>query len=233
MVDFKRGFKAGLPIGLGYLSVSFTFGIMGISLGLYWWQTLLISMLTLTSAGQLAAINIMINPGRYFEMVLSQATINVRYSFMSISLSQKTDSKFRGIWKWLLGFFITDEIFAVASMRKEISRPYFFGLSVLPYFGWAIGTMLGALIGNVLPEVVMNSLCLAIYGMFIAIVAPVAKDSKEAFVAVLIAILFSVIFYYVPIIKEVPSGIAISISAVVSALVCAFIFPVKEVKSNE
>ena len=128
---------------------------------------------------------------------------------MSISLSQKTDSKFKGIWKWLLGFFITDEIFAVASMRKEISRPYFFGLSVLPYFGWAIGTMLGALIGNVLPEVVMNSLCLAIYGMFIAIVSPVAKDSKEAFVAVLIAILFSVIFYYVPIIKEVPSGINI------------------------
>ena len=233
MNSYKRGLKAGLPIGLGYLSVSFTFGIMAISLGLQWWQALLISMLTLTSAGQLAAINIMINPGRYFEMVLSQATINVRYSFMSISLSQKTDYKFKGIFKWLLGFFITDEIFAVASMRKEVSRLYFLGLSTLPYFGWALGTLSGALVGNIIPEIVMNALCLAIYGMFIAIIAPVAKDNKSILIATLIAIIFGIIFYYVPVIKEIPSGIAISISAVLAAIICALLFPIKEEQQNE
>ena len=233
MNSYKRGLKAGLPIGLGYLSVSFTFGIMAISLGLYWWQALLISMLTLTSAGQLAAINIMINPSRYFEMVLSQATINVRYSFMSISLSQKTDYKFKGIFKWLLGFFITDEIFAVASMRKEVSRLYFLGLSTLPYFGWALGTLSGALVGNIIPEIVMNALCLAIYGMFISIIAPVAKDNKSILIATLTAIIFGIIFYYVPVIKEIPSGIAISISAILAAIICALLFPIKEEQQNE
>ena len=114
---------------------------MATSLGLYWYQALLISMLTLTSAGQLATINIMINPYRYLEMILSQSTINIWYSFVTIGLSQKTDSKFMGIWKWLLGFFITDEIFAVATMKKEISRSYFFGLSILPWFGWNLGTL--------------------------------------------------------------------------------------------
>ena len=116
--------KDGIPIGLGYLSVSFTFGIMAVSLGLNSWQALLISMLTLTSAGQLAAISIMVNPGRYFEMFVTQFTINVRYAFMGIVLSQKRDSKFNGIWKWLLAFFITDEIFAIASIKKEVSRIY-------------------------------------------------------------------------------------------------------------
>lgn len=233
MNKYKIGLKDGLPIGLGYLSVSFTFGIMAISLGLHWWQALLISMTTLTSAGQLAAINIMINPYRYFEMVLSQATINVRYSFMSISLSQSVDHKFKGIYKWLLGFFITDEIFAVASMKKDVSRIYFLGLSTLPYFGWAIGTLSGALIGNIMPQVVLNALCLAIYGMFIAIIAPVAKENKSVLVATLIAIIFGAIFYYVPIIKEVPSGIAISISAVLAAVICAILFPIKEEQDNE
>lgn len=233
MNKYKIGLKDGLPIGLGYLSVSFTFGIMAISLGLHWWQALLISMTTLTSAGQLAAINIMTNPYRYFEMVLSQATINVRYSFMSISLSQNVDNKFKGIYKWLLGFFITDEIFAVASMKKDVSRIYFLGLSTLPYFGWAIGTLSGALIGNIMPQIVLNALCLAIYGMFIAIVAPVAKDNKSVLVAVLIAIIFGAVFYYVPVIKEVPSGIAISISAVLAAVICAILFPIKEEQDNE
>ena len=233
MKSYKIGLKDGLPIGLGYLSVSFTFGIMAISLGLVWWQALLISILTLTSAGQLAAINIMINPGRYFEMVLSRGTINVRYSFMSISLSQNVDNKFKGIYKWLLGFFITDEIFAVASMKKNVSRIYFLGLSTLPYFGWALGTLSGALVGNIVPEVVLNALCLGIYGMFIAIVAPIAKDNKPVLVASLIAICFGVFFYYVPLIKEVPSGIAISVSAILSALICALLFPIKEDQKNE
>ena len=123
--EFVKGLKAGIPIGLGYLSVSIAFGIMGSKLGLHIWQTLLISMLTLTSAGQLAGLNIMINPGLYLEMFITQTTINVRYSFMSISLSQKIDSKFKGIYKWLLGFFVTDEIFAVAISKEKVSRSFF------------------------------------------------------------------------------------------------------------
>jgi 4-azaleucine resistance transporter AzlC len=119
MKDFKRGLKVGIPIGLGYLSVSFTFGIIAISYGFTWWEAVLISMTTVTSAGQFAGIGIMTAPGYYLSMLISQLTINVRYSFMSVSLSQKLEDKFRGIKRWLLGFFMTDEIFAVASMRRR------------------------------------------------------------------------------------------------------------------
>ena len=231
--DFLRGFKSGLPIGLGYLSVSFTFGIMAINAGLHWWQGLLISLFTLTSAGQVASLNIIINPGRYIELLISQCTINVRYCFMSIALSQKTDSKFVKLYKWLLGFFITDEIFAVAMTEKNVSKSFFFGLGVLPYVGWGLGTLLGALLGNILPNSIMVALTIAIYGMFIAIIVPPMKEDKTIIVAVVIATLLSCGFYFIPYLDKVPFGIAISIAAVVAALVCAFLFPVKEVSSNE
>lgn len=232
-MKYKTGLKDGIPIGLGYLSVSFTFGIMAIKCGLFPWQALMISMLTLTSAGQLSAISIMVSPGRYFEMFTSQLTINIRYAFMGIVLSQKTDSKFTRFWKWLLAFFITDEIFGVASTKENVTRSYLLGLSTLPYFGWALGTLLGTLIGSVVPEFIMNALCLAIYGMFIAIITPEAKANKKVLIAVIVATLISIIFFYVPLISSVPSGIAISISAILGALLCAILFPIKEGDNNE
>ncbi|MBE6794092.1 MAG: AzlC family ABC transporter permease [Ruminococcaceae bacterium] len=228
MKDFKKGLKSGVPIGLGYLSVSFAFGIMAISMGFSWWQAVLISMTNLTSAGQLAGIEIMVNPGLYLNMFLSQLTINVRYSFMSVSLSQKVSPQFSGIKRWILGFFMTDEIFAVASNEKEVSVKFFSGLTVFPYIGWTTGTLLGSLLGNILPDIVMNSLCLAIYGMFVAIVAPKAKENLSLLLVVGIAIALSCAFYYLPFLSNVGSGLSVCICAIIAAVIGAIFFPKEE-----
>ena len=228
MSEFSRGFRAGIPIGIGYLSVSFTFGIMAVSYGFFWWQAVIISMLTLTSAGQLAGITVMVHPGQYLEMLLSQLTINIRYSFMSVSLSQKVEASFNGLKRWLLGFFMTDEIFAVASAETVVTAKFFFGLSVAPYFGWALGTLGGSVLGNVLPAILMNSLCLAIYGMFLAIIAPKARSSRAVLCVTIVAILLHVLFYVLPFLKNVSSGLTVSISAIVAALIGAWIFPHEE-----
>ena len=224
--NYKRGLLAGIPIALGYLSVSFTFGIIAITYGLTVWEATLISMTTLTSAGQFAGIQIMATPGLWLDMLISQLTINVRYSFMSIALSQKLDKRFSGIWRWILGFFITDEIFAVAISEKKITRSFWMGLSTLPWFGWALGTFLGAILGNVLPTSVMSALGLAIYGMFVAIVVPVMKEEKAVIIAVIIAAALSTAFKYVPFINKVSIGISISICAIVSAAIVAILYPV-------
>lgn len=233
MKQFTRGLQLGIPIGLGYLSVSFTFGIMAVSLGFEWWQAVIISMLTVTSAGQLAAINVMVNPGQYITMLISQLTINARYSFMSISLSQKVSKSFSSVKRWLLGFFMTDEIFAVASAENEVTPSFFLGLSVVPYVGWTLGTLLGGLIGNVLPQIVMSALCLAIYGMFLAIVLPPARASGAVLTVVCVAIALNCVFYYAPIIKNTPSGIAISVCAIVAALIGAALFPVDDKEDEQ
>lgn len=230
--EFIEGIKSGVPIGLGYLSVSFAFGIMSIESGLYWWQALLISMTTLTSAGQLAGIGIMVFPHMYIEMLVNQLTINVRYAFMSVSLSQKTDSRFKGIFKWLLGFFITDEIFGVAVSKKSISRSFFLGLSITPYIGWAVGTLVGALLGQIFPDVVMNALSIAMYGMFIAIILPVCKTDYKTTIVVVIAAIMSSLIYFVPYLKGLFGGLAISVSAVIAAVAGAIIFPRRESVGN-
>ena len=225
--NFLQGLKSGIPIGLGYLSVSFSFGIMAVSVGLKWWQAVLVSMLNLTSAGQLAGVTIMVNPYQFIEMLVSQLTINIRYSFMSISLSQKADKRLKGIYRWLFGFFITDEIFAVSVSQKKVTRAFMSGVAIFPYVGWTLGTLFGAVLGNVLPGSIMNALCIAIYGMFIAIVAPDARESKSLFCIVALSCALSCAFYFLPLLKTVSSGLAISICAVLAAVFGAALFPIK------
>lgn len=230
--NFLRGIKAGIPIGLGYLSVSFTFGIMAVSYGFKWWQAVLISMTNLTSAGQFAGISIMLVPGQYIEMLITQLTINIRYSFMSVALSQKTDSKFKGIYRWLLGFAMTDEIFAVAYTERVVTRGFFAGLTVMPFLGWTLGTLAGALLGNILMPSLTSALGLAIYGMFIAIVIPEMKKARPVVYVVIISMIMSSLFYYVPVLRDLGSGLKISICAIVAALVGAVAFPTERDETN-
>ena len=226
--SFAKGLRAGLPIGLGYFSVSLSFGILAVSYGFSWWQAVLISMVCVTSAGQFAGIQTMLHPGQYFAMLFSQLTINIRYSMMAVSLSQKVDKAFTGAARWLLGFIITDEVFALAAAQKPLRRSFMAGLAVLPYVGWTTGTLTGALLGNIMPTRLMNALCIALYGMFVAIVVPVAKKEKAVLLVVAVAMIFSCAFTWLPGLREVSSGIAVSLCAIAAAAVGAALHPVKE-----
>jgi len=232
-MDYRRGLRAGIPIALGYLSVSFTFGILAMNYGLTIWQATLVSLVTVTSAGQFAGIQMMSTPGLYVDMLISQLTINVRYSFMSISLSQKLDRRFRGVWKWLFGFFITDEIFAVAVTQPVVTRSFFAGLAALPWIGWTAGTALGASLGSVLPAAIMSALGVALYGMFVAIVVPPAKENKYVLLAAGIATLISTAFTYLPFLRNVSSGIAVSIAAIAAAVIAAIVHPLPDLPPEE
>ncbi len=224
--EFLQGIRDGSAIGIGYLSVSFTFGIAAVSSGLNWWQAFVVSLMNLTSAGQFAGITIM---GTYIEMAVSQFVINLRYALMSISLSQKVDRDFGWQKKMILGFAVTDEIFAVALSRKgEVSGRYFAGLTVLPLLGWNLGTLAGAVLGDILPENLVSALGLAIYGMFIAIVVPVVKENKKIRIIVFFAVFLSFCLYYLPGLKNISSGFAIIIASVIASGAGAWLFPVEE-----
>lgn len=228
MAEFKRGFMAGIPIALGYFAVSFTFGIVAVSGGLNWWEAVLISALNLTSAGQFAGLNIMLAGGALIEMALSQFVINLRYALMSMSLSQKADKSINLLLRCFFSFFHTDEIFAVAAGEKTFSRRFFGGLIITPFLGWTLGTLAGAIGGNILPDIVCNALGIALYGMFIAIFLPAAKQSSKVMWVVLIAAVLSCCFYYIPGLNKISSGFAIIICAVAAAAIGAVLFPVEE-----
>ena len=225
-MSFKTGIKDGLAIGLGYLSVSFSFGIMAVTSGLSWWQAVLISVTCVTSAGQVAGVGIMAASGGLLEMAVSQLVINLRYSLMAISLSQKTDRSMNIPARLVDSYIITDEIFGVASSKDSVGFKYMTGLGVLPVIGWTLGTLLGAVCGNILPPVVTNSLAIGIYGMFVAIVLPVCRKNKTIAVISIISVLLSVVFRYVPFLNaHVSSGFAIIICAVAAALFGVFFLP--------
>ena len=228
---FQQGLRDGVPIGLGYLSVSFGLGIAAVAAGLSPLIALLISMTNETSAGQKAGLDLIAECLPLAEglitMVLSQLVINLRYSLMGISLSQRLDESFTTPWRMLLAFSITDEIFAVASTKREkVGTRYFLGLGLIPSAGWAAGTLLGALAGTLLPEMVRGCLGLMLYGMFIAIIIPPARRERGVLFAVCLAVALSCAFYFIPFFDFLSDGLALIIAAVISAVAAALLFPV-------
>ena len=225
--DYQEGFRNGIPIALGYFFVSLTFGIFGSQQGLKWWETVLVSMTNLTSAGQFAGVQVMAGLGSYVEMAVSQFVINLRYSLMGISLSQNTDENFGAGSRAVLGFGITDEIYAVAANREiPVSKSFFLGLMTLPYLGWTFGTLSGAVLGNVMPAFLCEAMGLAIYGMFIAIVVPKAQKERHTLIIVLLSVACSCLVRYAPVFEKISGGFAAVICAVTASLVGAALFPV-------
>jgi len=231
---FLSGVLDGIAVALGYFSVSFSFGILAVTSGLSTLQATLMSLTNLTSAGQVAGVGILSASGGLIEMAVSQLIINIRYGLMSISLSQKTDSSVTLPARFLMAFGITDEIFGVAiGAPHEVGRRYYMGLMTLPIVGWTAGTLLGAVLGGIFPEILTASLSIGIFGMFVSIVLPRAKHNSTILVCSLIACALSAIFYYVPVLSNhISSGFATIIAAVVSALVGALFLPYRKEEEN-
>lgn len=225
--DFFKGMFHGIPIALGYLSVSFGFGIMAVKSGLSVLTAVIISAANLTSAGQAAAVGIIASGGAVIEMALTQFIINIRYSLMSLTLSQKLDKSFKLPQKLIASFGITDEIFAVAASRpKKLTPFYMYGLIITPFIGWTLGTFLGAWAGELLPTFIADAMGILLYGMFIAIIVPPARKEKKIIVVIAAAIALSCGFKFL--LPSLSSGFAVIISAVLAALIGAFFFPVEQ-----
>lgn len=233
---YVLGIKDGIPIALGYLSVSFGFGVSAVRGGLSPLEAIIMSFTNLTSAGQMAGLASIIDAGlgvalslsAIIEIAMTQLIINARYFLMSISLSQKLDSDFSTSKRLIGAFGITDEIFGVASSKKEVSPNYLFGLILLPLIGWTLGTLLGSVAGSLLPETVKSALGITIYGMFVAIVTPKARAEIGVLISILIAIAVSCAIEYISFLGFITAGFAIILAALIGAVVAAILFPIKD-----
>lgn len=231
--NFRKGLIDGLPICFGYLSVAFAFGIFARKNGLSVFEALAISMTNVTSAGQLAAVPIIACGGSLIELAVTQLVINLRYALMSVSLSQKLGNSVNIFDRFIISFVNTDEVFAVASSNKEnVGKKYLYGLILTPYLGWSIGTLLGSVAGDILPQTIVSALGIAIYGMFTAIVIPVTKKSKSTAFCVLTAIFLGCLFRYIPILSSIPQGFVIIICSAAASALFACIAPLKETEER-
>ncbi len=227
--EIQQGLRDGIPIALGYFSVSFSFGIMAAGGGLSVFQAALTSLTNMTSAGQFAGLQVIIAGGAFLEMALTQLIINLRYALMSLSLSQKLSRNVTMGQRLVIAFANTDEIFAVAmSHGKELSFSYMAGLQVLPVLGWTLGTACGAAAGNLLPASINNALSVALYGMFIAVVVPAARKARPVLFTAVLSALLSCLFYYVPAFSGLSAGVSIIICTVAASAAGAVLWPVEE-----
>ena len=228
MKDFALGIKKSIPVGIAYLAVSFAFGVMAVS-GITPLMATIISLTNLTSSGQFAGVRLIFEAASYIEIAITVFLINLRYSLMSISLSQKLDETIPSWKKMIFGFGITDELYAIAisEEKRRLSSAYMFGLMILPIAGWTLGTLLGSISSTLFSDRIVEALNLALYAMFIAIIVPDAKRSIGVFIVIIVSIALSCVFEYVPYVSNINPGLKIIIPTITATLVGAIFFPKK------
>lgn len=225
----RMGIRDGLPIGIGYFAIAFAVGVFASSTGLGWFQALAISMLNFTSAGEIAAIPVIAAGGSLLEMALTQMVVNSRYALMSISFSQRLSESVRLRDRFLIAFFNGDEIFALVCAKDSlVGKKYIYALAILPYIGWCVGTLLGALIGDILPPFLAEALSIGLYAMLITIITQATKNSRSTLVCVLVAIAVSCLCTYLPLFGNIPRGIVVVAISVIISAVFALVAPLSE-----
>ena len=232
--EFLEGIRDGIPICLGYFSVSMAFGLTAVLSGVPVWAAVMISLTNLTSAGQFAGINLIAANGLLVELGLTTLIINIRYFLMSMSVSQKVEHNMTMKERLAVSFGITDEIFAVAIQRMgELTSAYMAGLTILPILGWTGGTLVWAVATSFMPKALSNALGIALYGMFIAVIVPPAREHKNVLFTVIAAIIASVACTYLPIIKKLSGGWRIILITIVVCILAAWLFPVEEKEGDK
>ena len=226
---FIKGLKDGIPIAMGYLAVAFTLGIAAGNINMDAIQSFFMSFGMLASAGEYAAIVLIGSAAGVIEMIATTLVINLRYFLMSCSLSQKLSSDVP-MWKrLLLAWFVTDELFGISSAVEGYLDPvYTYGAAIVSVAGWCLGTVLGVVVGDVLPVRLASAMNVALYGMFLAIIIPPARRSHFMAGLVIIAMVASFIFTKAPMLSDISEGFRIIILTVVISGIAAYIKPVTE-----
>ena len=226
---FLRGMRDGMSIALGYLAVAFTLGIAARNSGLTAFQATLASLLNNASAGEYAGFTVIREQLSYVEMVVMIFITNMRYLLMSCALSQKLAASVSMPERLLVGFGVTDEIFGVSVAVPGYLNPrYSYGLMSVAIPGWALGTCLGVVMGNVLPASVVSALSVGLYGMFIAVIVPPARKNRVLAGLIVISMAASLLFAKVPPMSGLSTGMRVIILTVVLSAAAAILFPVKE-----
>lgn len=230
---FVRGIRDGIPICLGYFAVSFALGIAGRGVGMNAVQAFVMSLTMVASAGQFAAITLIGAGAGIIEMITTTVVVNLRYLLMSCSLTQKLSPETKLLHRLALSYCMTDEIFGLSISVDGFLRPvYTYGITMISVSGWCLGTVLGVVAGNILPALVTNALGVAMYGMFLAIIIPPAKENHFLGALVAVSMAASGLFSILPYLRAISSGFRVIILTILIAGIAAVIHPMEESGDN-
>ncbi|MCR5302316.1 MAG: AzlC family ABC transporter permease [Lachnospiraceae bacterium] len=218
--------RDGIPIGAGYFAVAFSLGITAKGIGLRPITCMITSVLCHASAGEYAVYTVIGDNAAYITMAVMVLIANARYLLMSCAMSQRMAPSLSFFHRLFMGFGITDELFAISIARPGMLNPnYMYGGMFVSIPLWALGSGLGCFSGEVLPERIVSALSVALFGMFLAIIIPPARDDKIIRMLIIISFAVSFVMSKLPGVSSVPSGTRIIILTVVISAIAAILFP--------
>ena len=226
---FKTGMKDGIPIALGYFAVALALGIVARNAGVTALQGFFSSLITISASGEYAGFAMMAEKAPYIELAVMTFIINARYILMSLTLSQKFHESTSLLHRAIIGFFVTDELFAITAARKGYINPYYtYGAAFVAAPAWALGTGVGIVMGNILPSKVVSALSVALFGMFLALTVPAAKNNKVIFSVIIVSYIASFVFPMIPAFSGISDGMKAIILTIIIASVYSVLFPREE-----
>lgn len=212
--DIKNGLKMGMPIALGYMPIAMTFGMLAKSTGVLFLETFGLSAIVFAGASQFMAINLLHLNTNIISIIVATFLLNMRHFLMSASLSRK----FKNLnpkWIPIIGFGVTDESFSVASMNEnKISKEYFLAINFMIYCSWVGNTLIGYLMGELLPKSLSSSMVIGLYAMFIAILVP---QMKKSLIVTFIAVTAGIVNSICKTMSFIPAGWSIVIAILIAS----------------
>ena len=215
---FQQGIQVGFPIILGYIPVAITYGVLAAQSGMSLLELTLMSTLVYAGASQFMGVNMIAASASMVEIIVATFILNFRHFIMSLSFMNEIRDHIPFKGKLALSFTLTDETFAVSSLRKEnISKEkgvyFYLAIYIAAYLSWIFGSFLGGLLGEIIPEQLSQSMGVALYAMFIGLLVPTVKKEMKFGLIAIIAMFINVIFS-----QFVSSGWAIVLGTVLGGL---------------
>lgn len=224
-----EGFVLGIPLVLGYFPIAMAFGLMSKNTGLSLLETSFSSIFVYAGASQFMFLDLIRAEVTSGGIILATFLLNLRHLMMSASISVNLKKDCDNFLP-LIGFGITDESFSVLSFNKEkLHLPFVLTVMGMAYSAWVTGTIMGYLVGEIIPQALQTSLSLGLYALFAALLFPSFKTSNRFLkLSIISGILYIGIFY----LDILTAGWDIIVAIILGSLIGVIIFS-KEENNNE
>ncbi len=221
------GLRLGLPIGLGYFAVAFSLGILAKKAGITAAIGFISSFFTRASAGEYGVYTLIAAHAVVLEIVAMCIVANLRYMLMSAALSQKLAPRTPWYHRLLMACCITDEVFGVSIAHHGHTPPAFvYSAAFISTVFWASGCAAGIIAGGMLPPSIVAALSVALYGMFLAIIIPPARQDRNVLYALVASVVLSGLCAVAPAISTWSSGTRTVFLTILISAVAAWLKPV-------
>jgi 4-azaleucine resistance transporter AzlC len=228
--SYKMGITKGIPIVMGYIPVAIAFGVLSKTIGISMLETFLFSAFVFAGASQFMALNLIALGVGAGEIILATFLVNFRHFIMSASLVTKISKDLKKYFP-LMAFWNTDEVFSVLSFeKKELTKEFILGVQFSAYAAWVLGSLVGYVLGGIMPEILSASMGISLYALFVAILVPEIRKSLKVGI---LALLSGGINAFLGYINFLPSGWNIIVAILVASTVGMLIFDKKGGKNNE